>query len=624
MRKVILSLFVLSFFLNSCQKDDSPETTVPETGGSEVVLEANAGDDLLDIADVQVKLNAEELSGGLQGKWTIVSGQTDDKVYFQNESDPKTVFFGLPAETYELRWTIKRSGKEASDTVKVSFLSLQLEIEDLSPDYYSTRLWLNVKSSLKGKWTISNDYQKIVNQNLGGTVIPSDESPHIKFHGYENTEYVLTWEVEYGSKRFSSSVTYTTGNYSQDEALEDLNALKRPWMYKKNEEGNVIEVNTAGDSSGSRFTYIHAYPALQSLIHLKKLILTGNLIYTFPEVIGDKYHDLEVLDFYGNAISKLPDNIGNLQKLDTLIFGNNQDHQRLTTLPTSIGALRNLRYLELPIMGIKHLPESLSNLENLTHLNLALNHYEKLPENIGNLKKLEMFKVGEIDSDLPRSFSGLESLKWCSYTVYPENVSLPEDIGNLINLSTLKARGKYKSIPESFGNLSNLIDLELTGGSAITQIPESFGQLFNLQSLRMDVRLDNLPNSFENLSALKFLRLHGHLYNLPTNIGNLTNLEGISLDLIELTEIPESISELKNLRTLILSRNEIKSIPLSFGNLESLYELDLSYNQIETFPDSMQNLADTLFEFRIRGNNYNQEELDKLKGMLPSTRITTN
>ena len=457
-----------------------------------------------------------------------------------------------------------------------------------------------LKTLNNGKWIIPGDYQRVGNHFYDGTPTPDIESHSIKFYGYENTEYTLTWEVTYGDRKFSESITFTTGNYSQDEALEDLNVLDRPWRYKKDQEGNVIEVNMTGDGFGKRFRDMSLYPALQSLVHLKKLNLFGDGFYTFPNVIGDKYHNLEVLDFGGNAISSLPDNIGNLQKLDTLIFEINQDNRDLTSLPSSFGNLKSLRYLKLTSMGVRYLPESFSNLTNLTYLNLSANHIKKLPDNFGNLKKLEVFFGGEIDTDLPRSFSDLENLRWCSFWVYPEDVSLPEDIGKLANLETLRARGKYKSIPESFGNLSNLKELEFTGGSAISQIPESFGQLANLQSLRMDVRLDYLPESFENLSSLKYLRLHGHLYNLPANIGKLTNLEGLSLDLLEIKEIPESIGDLNKLTRLILSRNDIKSIPESFGNLASLYELDLSYNQIETFPESMENLADTLFDFRIR------------------------
>lgn len=619
MKRIVFNIFILTIILSGCQKDDSIDTNNPV-----IQLETNAGKDLFDIPDVQVNLNAEEPTSTQQGLWTIVSGVIDNRVYFEDESNPKAIFYGLPNEVYELKWTIKESGQEASDTVKISFLPLELEIENLSPDFYSTRLWLNVKTPNKGKWIISDDYQRIWNQNSGGTVIPDIESPNIKFYGYENTEYTLTWEVTYGSRSFSDSITFTTGNYSQDEALEDLNILDRPWRYKKNEEGNVIEVNMTGDVFGGRFKDMSLYPALQSLVHLKKLNLYGDGFYTFPNVIGNKYRNLEVLDFGGNAISSLPENIGNLQKLDTLIFEINQDSQKLTSLPSSFGNLKNLRYLRLSSMGVRHLPETFSDLTNLTYLNMSGNRIEKLPDNFGNLKNLEVYVGGGIDSDLPRSFSQLENLRWCSYWTYADNVTLPEDFGNLMNLVTLIAQGKYKSIPESFGNLSNLRELEFTGGSQISLIPESFGQLTNLLSLRMVVGLDNLPSSFENLNSLKHLRLHGHLYNLPANIGNLTNLESLSLDLLAINEIPESIGNLTKLRSLILSRNKIKSIPLALGNLASLYELDLSYNEIEIFPNSMQDLADTLYDFRIRGNNYTQEELDKLKAMLPSTKITTN
>ena len=141
MKNKILSFFLLSLFVISCEKDDTTNNSnIPDPV---IALNVDAGNDLIDISDVQVTLNANPLGMGEEGMWSIVSGVIDDRVYFESESDPNTVFFGLPDEEYELRWTVKKSGQEASDVVKVSFLPLKIEIENLSPDYYSTRIWLN-------------------------------------------------------------------------------------------------------------------------------------------------------------------------------------------------------------------------------------------------------------------------------------------------------------------------------------------------------------------------------------------------------------------------------------------------------------------------------------------------
>jgi Leucine-rich repeat (LRR) protein len=615
MRKFIL-FFTTIIFLGSCQKDD--ENIEPQ----EPPFLTNAGNDVSNIDEFEVDLNASTLKSNESGLWTIHSGLVDEKVFFDDDKNPKTTFHGLPDEEYKLIWKLTSFNRTATDTINVTFAPLKTEIINISPEFYKTRIIMKGKYYDKGEWTFEGGEYHSFNPYFFNSGFTDMNSPTIKFYGFENTSYKLTWTTWYGSKSASVTLEFQSRKFQQDEALEDLNILNRPWRYKKNDDGNVVEVNMTGDAYGSRFRYLNLYPSLQSLIHLKKLNLFGDGFYNFPNVIGEKYHELEVLNFGGNAISSLPQNIGNLQKLDTLIFENNQNNQKLTSLPSTFGNLKNLRYLSLSSMGVRYLPDTFGNLTNLTYLNMSSNRILKLPENFGNLKKLEVYIGGGIDSDLPRSFSQLENLRWCSYWVYPDNVSLPEDIGSLTNLVTLRARGKYKSIPESFGNLSNLRELEFTGGSEITDIPESFGSLSNLGSLRMDVRLNNLPNSFENLASLKSLQLHGYLYNLPVNIGNLYNLEWLSLDLLKIKEIPESIGQLSKLKTLILSRNEIKTIPETFGNLSSLYMLDLSYNQIETFPESIGNLSNTLFEFIIRGNNYSNEELDLLKQRLPSTRIT--
>ncbi|MGK7893363.1 MAG: leucine-rich repeat domain-containing protein [Xenococcus sp. (in: cyanobacteria)] len=636
---------ILSLIVIGCQKDDSNDDSGEQTTLTPTEIIADAGSDILNSDAFKVALNAKKPGLSEEGSWSILSGKVDDNVYFEDENDPGSLFFGLPDEVYELKWTVKKEGREASDTLIVSFQPIVIEIENLSPSYYTTRLWLNVNLPYEGKWTISDEYQRIWNQNFGGIKIPDIESPHIKFYGYENTEYTLTWEINYGSKSFSSSITFTTGEYHQDEALEDLAMVNSPQRFKKDSEGNVTEINLSGFSEGRRFENIDQYPALQSLVHLKKINIFGNGMRAFPFVFGDRFQDLEVVDFGGNRISNLPENIGNLQKLDTLIFEINQEGIKMPTLPSSFGNLKNLRYLILRSMGVRELPDSFCDLSNLTYLDLASNLLFDLPKNFGNLKKLEVLSEVHLESDLPESFSQLESLRWCSYWVYPENVSLPVDIGNLSNLETLRAKGKYKSIPESFGMLSNLKELEFLGGSQIDHIPESFGNLVNLESLRMDVRLNNLPLSFVNLSSLIFARFHGELSYLPTDIGTMSSLKGIFLDAVKLRELPEDIGNLSNLETLVISRNELQVIPESIGglgalkklvlaqnqiqvlpdaigDLASLYDLDLGYNEIETFPDSMQNLSDTLVYLIIRGNNFSQEELDNLETILPGTRIT--
>ena len=98
---------------------------------------------------------------------------------------------------------------------------------------------------------------------------------------------------------------------------------------------------------------------------------------------------------------------------------------------------------------------------------------------------------------------------------------------------------------------SNLFNLgELSG-----EIPSEIGNLTNLTNLNL---------SFNELTG-----------EIPTEIGNLTNLESLNLDYNYLTgEIPSSIGNLTNLTYLLLSDNQLTGeIPSEIGNLTNLYHL---------------------------------------------------
>lgn len=607
MRKFIL-LFIAIIFFVSCQKDEPP-------------FLIDAGNDLLNIEEFEVDLNADALQSNERGTWTIYSGLVDEKVFFEDDKNPKTIFHGLPGEEYKLVWSLISAGKIATDTITVAFAPLKTEIINNSPEFYKSRLFLEAKYYDKGEWTFEGDYHSFERfyYNSGWEAI---NSPAIRFYGLENKTCKLTWTTWYGSKSASTSITFNAGAYQQDEALEDLSVSES--QYKKDNNGNVIELNMSADGYGRIFRDINLFPALQSLIYLKKLNLSGDGLYVFPEVITSKYLDLEVLFIAHNAISSIPENFGNLTQLDTLIMYNNQDRKVLNSLPDSFGNLTKLRYLKLSGMGINKIPESFSNLTSLNFLDLEGNKINKLPDNFGNLKNLETLRGPALLQNIPNSFSNLEKLNFCFFSINSGQAALPDDFGKLTNLETLWLFGNYQSLPESFPNLINLKNLEITGGSMINQLPDNFGDLTNLEIVRIAGNFTTLPNSFSNLTNLKSLQLHGVLEYLPIDFGNLKNLEWLSINSMNLKEIPDSFGALESLRTFKASQNDITSIPESFGNLPKIVEVDLSYNSISHFPVTMPNLSDTLNDLTIRGNNYSEEELNSLKQMLPSTRIITN
>ena len=120
--------------------------------------------------------------------------------------------------------------------------------------------------------------------------------------------------------------------------------------------------------------------------------------------------------------SPLPESIGNLENLRTLSIKNcGLNH----AIPESIGELKNLRKFELcssweksymmPIFSmntLSTLPNTIGNLKNLEYLNVANCSFNSLPKTIGNLENLQYFDLrGLWVSSLPESIRNLRKLK---------------------------------------------------------------------------------------------------------------------------------------------------------------------------------------------------------------------
>ncbi len=612
-RKQVCLLFVLGLLIVGCQGIDDgtkPVIAPPLTNG---------GADFFDVTDFSVTLSADDLRANETGKWAIHSGLVDNKVFFSSETNPKAVFHGLPGEEYSLLWHVRNGSNVTSDTVKVHFSPLQPEIVDDSHSYYQTRRRLYAKSYDRGKWTIEGNYQQIRGQSLGGISVPDDEAEYITFYGYENTDYKFTWTTWYGSKSASVTFIFRSGEYHQDEALEDLGKLNKPLLVKRNDAGDVTELNMYSDPYGWMFGDSTQFPALKALKHLTKLQLNGSSLSNVPHVISAYYHKLQVLDLSHTRMTQLGDDFGNLTELDTL-YMNSLD---IPSLPESFGNLKSLRYLEMTKMGLTSLPESFSNLSSLNFLNCELNYIDKLPETFGNLRSLETFRGPVLAKSIPASFSALSKLSFCFFTVTERPAVLPDDFGRLSELDTLWLSGDYRALPESFSSLVSLRNLSVLYGSGLSSIPESFRNLTELRMLRLVVKVSELPFLISGMVNLKNFALHGFLDFLPDEIGTLTNLETLGASHVALKAIPESIGQLKILTTLNLSGNEITDVPVTIADMASLKNLYLGRNKITKFPRTMGRLSDTLRDLQINGNPYLEGELIFLQDALPNTSILT-
>lgn len=119
-------------------------------------------------------------------------------------------------------------------------------------------------------------------------------------------------------------------------------------------------------------------------------------------------------------------------------------------------------------------------------------------------------------------------------------------------------------------------------------------------SLSNNNLIGNIPTQIGNLTNLTTLSLSSNDLSgaIPIEIGNLINLTYLVISNNDLTgSIPPEIGDLDNLITLASSRNQLTgSIPPEIGNLENLTSLDMSSNSFAgSIPPEIGNLTNLLY-----------------------------
>ncbi|WP_316836760.1 hypothetical protein [Pedobacter nutrimenti] len=599
---------ILLSCLFACKKDEKTEI-------KPALPFAAAGTNQNDVEKFQVTLNADSLKAGQTGKWTVEKGLVESKVYFSSDVSPDSKFNGMPGETYQLKWTVSANGTKYSEsTVQVTFKPLKAVIGNNVPGN-STKFFLSGNKYDNGLWTIEGKYAKLVSLTSGGTVVPDINSPYVQFQGYANTSYKITWTTYYGSKSASTTIEFKTGNYLETEALYDLqlDASSNRIAY---ENGHIVKLDLNASGIAWILSDTLQFPALQALTYLKFLDLQGSSVGQFPVIIGDKFKQMETLNFTSTNISSIPENIGMLSKLKQLILSYGGGFY---SLPESFGNLESLEYFKCTAIGLQSIPESFSKLKKLKYLEANLNPIQRLPSKIGDLSNLEVLDVSIAES-IPASISKLKKLRRMYFNTTTANPVLPDDFGNLSALDTLIMEGKYMELPSTFGSL-DLKNFLLTG-AYLTALPSNFGNLKNLETLIISGQFKNLPASFTKLANLKNCSVNSTaLEALPADLGNLRKLVYLDVEYGKFKTVPESIGDLENLNELRLNSNQIEVLPAGFFNLPKISIINLSANRLKSLPDDFGKLSNTLRTLYLYNNQYPAADGVRIKQLLPTTAV---
>jgi Leucine-rich repeat (LRR) protein len=178
--------------------------------------------------------------------------------------------------------------------------------------------------------------------------------------------------------------------------------------------------------------------AMGNLTELVILNGEGNALQWLPAGCGEHWGSLEVLRLSHNRLSSLPATLGLLRSLRSLQLSNNC----LAALPLELGALTTLRELDVSWNQLSSIPDELGCLESLTELDLSHNQLVRLPETIAMLKRLARLRCSHNAVTTPLE-PGLEALKALHYVDLAQNqlTELEPCLYELPNLEVLNLHG---------------------------------------------------------------------------------------------------------------------------------------------------------------------------------------
>ena len=165
----------------------------------------------------------------------------------------------------------------------------------------------------------------------------------------------------------------------------------------------------------------------------------------------------------------------------------NLSNKNISTIPSSIENLSQLKQLFLSYNNISFLTFSIGNLSSLEHLYLSSNSIENLPSTIGNLSNLIVL---DVESNLISN--------------------IPSEIANLSNLETLNFGGNQLT---DLPNLAALDALEILylNNNFITSLPVSLTFLDSLNILNVDNnQLTTFPDGLCDIFSLVSFSVSGN------------------------------------------------------------------------------------------------------------------
>ncbi len=219
-------------------------------------------------------------------------------------------------------------------------------------------------------------------------------------------------------------------------------------------------------------------------------------------------------------------------------------------------------------------------------------------------------------------------------------------LSELKDLLALRMRGNgVTTYPENFNKLVYL-SYFASYANALTAFPTNLKTFFNLEYLELQhTKIDSIPAEIVYLQKLRSFKFGNtdDTLKVANTLKYIKNLKDISLENVIMDSLPKEILKVqsltflylsntnthyltkhmdrwKNLEVLILENNPITSIPSEIYMAKKLRLISLRNNKLTTIPETIKELKE-LALLDLRGNPISQEEIEKLKALMPDCQI---
>ncbi|XP_035831303.1 receptor-like protein EIX1 isoform X2 [Helianthus annuus] len=331
-----------------------------------------------------------------------------------------------------------------------------------------------------------------------------------------------------------------------------------------------------------------------------KQILRGNLSSSLLELRQLKYLDLSCNDFeeiqipsfigslrnlrYLNLseskiVGIIPPQIGNLSELRVLSLGSSYGYPQRTLTSRNLQWLSNLRWLH-------HLDMSSTNLSKATDWFQGNKISGRIPYSLMNLSSLSILQLGqnELVGSIPAWFgTKLNLLRIVSLRHNNLEGNIPHELCylSLTQILDLAHNNLSGNIPRCFNNFSIISGKETVPDLQFYFSTQQGGSTQGSASLVMKGREDRYTGSI-GLVMLLDLSVNKFSGQIPIELTTLLKLKALNLSRNQLTgRIPYKIGDLRALETLDLSVNKLSGeLPGSLSTMYSLSNFNVSYNDL--------------------------------------------